>query len=71
MNEQLLWLFPTLPPKDQSVVAADACKDWKPVHDLKIANNGHSLQVTNDMLRGCITLVGRKGLCCGWVSIGS
>ena len=24
-------------------------KDWKPVRDLKVANNGHSLQVTNDM----------------------
>lgn len=34
--------------------------DWKPVHDLKIANNGHSLQVTNDMF-GYIKLIGEDG----------
>ena len=35
--------------------------DWKPVHDLKVANNGHSLQVTNDMLLGAVaeTLCGQ------------
>lgn len=34
--------------------------DWKPVHDLKVANNGHSLQVTNDMF-GYIRLTGDDG----------
>lgn len=34
-------------------------EDWKPVSGLKVANNGHSLQITNDMSLGydiCIYL---------------
>ncbi|CAJ1342642.1 unnamed protein product [Effrenium voratum] len=34
--------------------------DWKPVKELRIANNGHSLQVTSDML-GYIQLIGEDG----------
>eukprot|EP00913_Durusdinium_trenchii_P033629 g31479.t1 len=34
--------------------------DWKPVSGLKVANNGHSLQITNDMF-GYIRLTGEDG----------